>query len=75
MTPLEKPVTRLAKQTYRGTQIVVTLEPHGVVAVKRLRHQERFTVPIESLFEIGARISMLGEKNSDLTLKPQKRRR
>lgn len=75
MTKLEKPVHRIAKQTYKGTPIVITLEPHGVIAVKRLRHKERYTVPFESLFEIGARIAILGERNSDLTLKPQKRRR
>ena len=27
MTKLDKSVTRLARQTYKGTEIVVTLEP------------------------------------------------
>lgn len=72
---LEKPITITTKQHYRGTPIVVTLEPYGVIAVRRKNRQERFTVPFESLFEIGARIAILGERNSDTTLKPQKRKR
>lgn len=75
MTKLDKPVTRLAKQTYKGSEIVITLEPHGVVAVKRARHRERITVPFEALFEIGSRIMMLDEKHAQPELKLQKRRR
>lgn len=72
---LDKPVTVLAKQNYRGVPIVLTLEPHGVIAVRRKNHKERFTVPFESLFEIGARIAILGERNSDPDAKLQKRKR
>lgn len=72
---LEKPVTVTARQTYKGVPIVVTLEPHGVVAVRRKNFKERYTVPFESLFEIGARIAILGEKNSNPDLKLEKRKR
>ena len=72
MTKLEKQITRLAKQEYKGAQIVVTLEPHGVIAVKRLKHHERFCVPFESLFEIAMRSNMLEEQHSQPEVKLRK---
>lgn len=73
MTVLEKPVVRLTKVTYKGKPIIVELLPHGVVAVRRYRVQERYTVPLESLFEVGAKIAFL-EENAGKPLKLRRRR-